>query len=69
MENLISKTEAIELFKVSKSLFDDLIKKHNLYKIKKNKCTYFERDTIINMASELEYRRQNRITNWKNGQT
>ena len=66
MDNLISKTEAIELFKVSKSLFDDLIKKHNLYKIKKNKCTYFERDTIINMASELEYRRQNRITNWKN---
>lgn len=69
MDKLISKTEAIELFKVSKWLFDDLIKKHNLYKIKKNKCTYFERDTIINMASELEYRRQNRITNWKNGQT
>lgn len=69
MENLISKTEAIELFKVSKSLFDDLIKKHNLYKIKKNKCTYFERDTIINMASELEYRRQIRITKLENGQT
>ena len=69
MNNLISKTEAIELFKVSKSLFDDLIKKHNLYKIKKNKCTYFERDTIIQIASELEHRRQIRITTWKNGET
>jgi hypothetical protein len=69
MENLISKTEAIELFKTSKSWFDDYIKKHNIYKIRKNKCTYFERDTIITIASELEYRRQIRVSEWVNGQT
>ena len=69
MENLISKTEAIELFKISKSSFDDYIKKNNINKIRKNKCTYFERDTIIQIASELEHRRQIRITTWKNGET
>ena len=69
MENLITKTEAVELFKISKSSFDDYIKKNNIYKIKKNKCTYFERDTIIQIASELEHRRQIRITTWKNGET
>ena len=69
MDNLISKSEAIGLFKTSKSWFEDYIKKHNIYKIRKNKCTYFERDTIIQLASELEHRRQIRVTNWKNGQT
>ena len=69
MENLITKTEAIELFKISKSSFDDYIKKNNINKIRKNKCTYFERDTIIQIASELEHRRQIRITTWKNGET
>ena len=69
MDNLISKTEAIELFKTSKSWFEDYVKKHNINKIRKNKCTYFERDTIIQLASELEHRRQIRVTNWKNGQT
>ena len=69
MENLISKSEAIGLFKISKSSFDDYIKKNNINKIRKNKCTYFERDTIIQIASELEHRRQIRITTWKNGET
>lgn len=69
MENLISKSEAIGLFKTSKSWFEDYVKKHNIHKIRKNKCTYFERDTIIQIASELEHRRQIRITTWKNGET
>lgn len=69
MENLISKTESISLFKVSKSHFEDMIKKYNIPKIKKDKYTYYQRDMIIKIASELEYRRQIRITKWENGQT
>ena len=69
MDNLISKSEAIGLFKTSKSWFEDYVKKHNIHKIRKNKCTYFERDTIIQIASELEHRRQIRVTTWENGQT
>jgi hypothetical protein len=69
MENLISKTEAIQLFKTSKSWFEDYVKKHNIPKIKKFNSTYYERDTIIQIASELEHRRQIRVTTWKSGQT
>ena len=69
MENLISKTEAIELFKVSESTFDELVKKENINRIRVRRCTYFDRDSIIRLASELEHRRQIRVTTWNNGQT
>ena len=43
--------------------------KENINRKRVRRCTYFDRDSIIRLASELEHRRQIRVTTWNNGQT
>lgn len=64
MRELISKDEAILLFKVSKSLFEEMIKRYNVERVCVRKKVFYEKDTIEIIAKELEYRRNVRVEEW-----
>lgn len=64
MRELVSKNEAIGLFKVSKSLFEDMIKKYNIERICVKRGVFYEKEVIELIAKELEHRRNIRIKEW-----
>lgn len=64
IENYLTKDESILLCKVSKSLFDELMKNNNIKKICIKRKVFYDKNQMTEYAKELEYRRNLRVKEW-----
>lgn len=64
IENYLTKDESILLCKVSKSLFDELMKNNNIKKIYVKRKVFYDKNQMTEYAKELEHRRNLRIKEW-----
>ena len=64
IENYLTKDESISLCKVSKSLFDELMKNNNIKRIYIKRKVFYDKNQMTEYAKELEYRRNLRVKEW-----